>query len=169
MKCNITPNAKVYMFCNGYSDLASACVNWATELLVKDYYSDNLAVVAGSTTPYDIYELREYTIRALKDLGLVIPTDHEFTELITHALVVDMTEDRRSISHNLEILSGFCLDDDYSEDLYPFYSLWHAYDSLYNFDQDVQWYWEGIDRDNFYEKAYEFFKEWLKTNSAHKT
>jgi len=56
-----------------------------------------------------------------------------------------------------------CLEDKYSDYLYKFYLLWHAYDSLFNFDQDVQWYWVGIDTENFEEKSHEFFISWLES------
>ena len=157
------PHAKVFMFCNGYSDFASACIEWATDLLIKGHYTDNIAVVAGHTSPLDFHELRTDTLNALKDVGVVIPSDRDYTQLIARALVEEMVCDSNTVAANLEILAGVYIEDDYVDDLYKFYLLWHAYDTLFNFGESVQWYWDGIDSKNFNEKAQEFFVGWLES------
>ena len=81
---------------------------------------------------------------------------------MTRALVEEMVTKPNTVSTNLKILSELYMEDEHSE-YHDFYLLWHAYDTLFNFKEGVQWYLDGINVQNFEDKSRNFFVNWLES------
>ncbi len=74
---------------------AQDSIDWALDLLSQGYESPNLIKLVGLTSPLDHFEIQDYTRRAIRELGLDIPTS--VAGIIAYAR--DLASDARG-SHN---------------------------------------------------------------------
>jgi len=137
---------KVIWFCGTNQGNSTDCVNWAVEELTTGSDSQHLRLLAALNPPLNDFEVKDYAIKALDELGIQVPSGDEAVSAYARSLVNEIIIDRNKLRENLKKLFTLCHSNDYQEDLYDFYLLHCAVDDLdYG---DVQHYWEGANKDN---------------------
>ncbi|PGZ90953.1 hypothetical protein [Bacillus sp. AFS029533] len=56
---------------------SSDYVNWAIEMLLNDYLTDSLIILASFIEPLNIFEVEDYFQRSIKELNISKPTHQE--------------------------------------------------------------------------------------------
>ena len=135
-------------------------IDWAIEMMEAGFESENLYMLAGTTRPYNQFELQDLTTKVLKDLGL----DYCDTELTmknyVYYLIKTSLNDPATFLNTLRILSDICRELDYDKSYMDFYLLYYAKDELKDFDE--QFYWNGANRNNIDLIIIEKLNEWIK-------
>ncbi len=150
---------KVIMFCGSSRGNSEDCVQWALNALCDGEDSPSLRILAGLTPPLYSFEVRDYATKALKELGIKVLTGKNAISAYARDLIEDMLADPACMQHKLAVLCQLCIDEDYLDDIYDFYLLHWAFDDLQN--SEVQYYWDGADRNNIQEIVLAYCREWL--------
>jgi len=139
-------------------DINKTWVDWAVEMLMAGFDTENLAILAGEFEPYNQFQLQDLTTKVLSELQLDL-TDKDQTIknyacfLIDKSLVGEL--DNFKV---LDILKDICIELDYEKYLYDFYSLYFAKDDL-SYSEN-QWYWDGATRENIEKIITDYFTNW---------
>ncbi|MEM7794349.1 MAG: hypothetical protein AAGE59_38020 [Cyanobacteria bacterium P01_F01_bin.86] len=150
---------KVILFCLSDRGYPEHCVDWAMDALCAGEDSPSLRILAGLTPPLYSLEVREYATRALKELGIKIPTGKDAISTCARVLMEEILANPDDMQDRLSILSELCIDTNYRKDIYDFYLLHWAFDDLQA--SEVQFYWDGANRDNIQEIVITRCREWL--------
>lgn len=136
------------------------CVQWAVGLLVLGTDTPAVRVLAGLTPPVEYYEATKLIDRALRELAVPILREEDAIDAYTAELLRDFMDGRQSLRDVFAELTRLCIDTDYDNALWPFYLLGHALGELDALG--VQFYWEGVDRDNIDPVARQQARAWLE-------
>ncbi|MEM8612867.1 MAG: hypothetical protein AAGF93_12685 [Cyanobacteria bacterium P01_H01_bin.105] len=147
------------MFCGSSGGSAEDCVQWAVDTLCVGKDSPSLRILAGLTPPFYSFEVQEYATKALKELGIQIPTPKNAISVYAWYLINDILTDPACMQDRLLALGDLCTVEDYPKDIYDFYLLRWAFADLQN--SEVQFYWDGADRNNIQEIVLTRCREWL--------
>ena len=150
---------KVIMFCGSSRGDSADCVQWAIDALCGGEDSASLRILAGLTAPLSSFEVRDYASKALRELNIEIPTGSDAISAYARDLVEEITATPDCMQRNLGILCDLCIAEDYQDDIYDFYTLRWAFDDLQS--GEVQWYWDGADRNNIRDIVINRCREWL--------
>ncbi|EKV03790.1 hypothetical protein Lepto7375DRAFT_6104 [Leptolyngbya sp. PCC 7375] len=155
------------MFCGSKRGSAEDCIQWAIDALCAGQDSPSLRILAGLTPPFYSFEVRDYATKALKELGIEIPTDEKAITAYAQMLITEILADPDCMQDRLVALCNLYIDEDYQDDIYDFYLLRWAFDDLQN--SKVQFYWVGATHDNIQEIVITRCREWLIAyeNQAH--
>ena len=134
-------------------------IDWAIEMMEAGYESDNLYMLAGETKPFNQFELQELTRKVLKDLGLDYADKKTALRNYVYYLISTSIEHPETYYKTLRELKNICQDLDLDKAYMDFYLLYYAKDDL--LVDEVQWYWDGADRQNIDEIIKERFKKWM--------
>ncbi|MCT8335791.1 hypothetical protein NUH30_19045 [Leptospira sp. 85282-16] len=144
-------------------DIDSKWINWALEMLMAGYQSDNLSILAGERPPFNQFELHSLTDRVFKDLGIDYSDINQCLINYVH-YIIDLVKNKNvEIFSALEILKNLYIDTDY-EYLYQFYLFYFAKSDLT--ESENQWYIDGINRENIDYELDLYFIEWKSLYSA---
>jgi hypothetical protein len=135
---------------------------WASAMMMKGVYSENLVELAGIQKPYNQFELKELSDKVLEELGFDLEDQEKIIIDYTAYLLREVLEEKRDLLKTLRILNHLYIGFEYAESLRAFYSLYFAKEDL--MESEVQWYWEGADRTNIDEVCMGYIKEWLEEN-----
>jgi len=138
---------------------AQDCVDWAIDLLSQGHESPNLINLAGLTPPLDHFEVQDYTRRAIRELGLEVPTGVAGILAYARDLVEDIIDKPSVMGQRLRVLCDLHIQENYLKDLYDFYLLSNAYDDLQMYGE--QHYWEGAKLSNIRLIVINVCKTWL--------
>ena len=142
----LPPIGKVCWFCGTNKGDAQDCVDWAERALVQGADSPSLLILAGLTPPLNDFEVKDYTSKALNELGLKVLVGDEAVVAYAKYLAAEIVKDSNAIERNLKQLFILCHTNDYLEEIYDFYLLHCALDDLkHSHDQH---YWPGLNRSN---------------------
>ncbi|MDO3628310.1 hypothetical protein [Mucilaginibacter sp. BT774] len=138
-------------------------VNWATDMLMSGFDTENLIILAGEQVPYNQFELIGLTNKIFDELNIDLSDDDTIIKkyacyLINKALTGEMQAD-----DVLNILKVLCIELDYDRNLYDFYLLYFAKEDLKY--SDNQWYWNGADKANINTIIYDYFVGWKQNCS----
>ncbi|MBB5034536.1 hypothetical protein [Prosthecobacter vanneervenii] len=158
---------RVIMFCGTHRGEASDCVEWALEALCQGYDSPSLRILAGLIPPFTTFEVRDYAMKALRELDISIPVGAAAISAYAKDLVLEIVVQPSLMQEPLRLLCDLCIAEDYQQDLYDFYLLRWAYDDLQQ--EPVQWYWNGADRSNIHQIILERCHAWLVEHNAKAT
>lgn len=135
-------------------------IDWAIEMMEADYESANLYMLAGAMKPYNQFELQELTSKVFEDLHLDYSDKEAVLKNYVYYLIsnsinhletyLKTLRELKDIYYQLEMHSGFR----------DFYLLYYAKDDL--MVDEVQWYWEGANRENIDQIIKEHFQSWMK-------
>ena len=140
------PLGKVFWFCGTNEGIAQDCVDWALDALCEGIDSPSLRILAGLESPLNSFEVRDYTKKTLKELGIRELVGEEAVLAYSRDLAEEIIERRESLRANLKALFTLCHTNDYLSEIYDFYLLECTYT---DFDyQDFQYYWEGATKEN---------------------
>lgn len=75
---------------------SSDYVNWAIEMLLNDYSTDSLIILASFIEPLNIFEVEEYFKRSLKELNITKPTQQECAEYYINHLISEIIKNEKA-------------------------------------------------------------------------
>ena len=134
-------------------------VDWAIEMIEAGFESENLYMLAGHSKPYNSFELGELTNCVLKDLGLDYSNHDSTTKNYVYYLIKESIDRPATYLKTLSELCNICRELNYDERYMNFYFLYYAKDELKLFN--VQFYWDGADRNNIDKIIAEQFNNWI--------
>ncbi len=144
----------------GYS-VDSRWIEWAQTMLAEGHDTPTLRILAGELPPFDSWEMRPMVAQTLAELGVTLPSNAEAAALqLARVRVQKIIDGTMTQAEALSSLADVCLSRDYDRNLYDFYELHHALDSL-NY-QDYQYYWPDADRSNISEVIHNYCLNWLQ-------
>ena len=141
-------------------DVDKTWVNWAVNMLMANFETEGLIILAGELEPFNQFEMQRLTDRIFDELNIKLEDKDQIIKnyacyLINKSLMTEMQP-----FNTLEILKDICIELDYESYLYDFYSLYYAKDDL-NYSEN-QWYWPYANRDNIDSIINEYFINWKK-------
>lgn len=135
---------------------------WAAEMMSAGFETEHLIELAGISRPYNQFEFSDLTDHVFEELALDTTDRVKIISNYATYLVKQVINNERELFPTLEILKNLCIELDYDKKLYDFYSLFFAKDDL-NYSE-VQWYWEGANKENIDQMCIEYFNEWMGQN-----
>lgn len=137
--------------------------DWAIELLIAGFETENLLILAGMRKPFDYFEMEGLTTKTLNELGL----DYSEQLKIVQAYLTYLIH----LCFNNELIPIVVLTEardiyielNHEVSLQQIYFLYYAKTDL--MDDEVQWYVAGVDRRNIDAAVMDCFKIWIKTHS----
>ena len=142
-------------------DINKTWVDWAVEMLMAGFDTENLAILAGEFEPYNQFQLQDLTTKVLSELQLDLTDKDQAIKNYACFLIDKSLEGELDNFKVLHILKDICIELDYEKYLYDFYSLYFAKDDL-SYSEN-QWYWDGATRENIEKIITDYFTTW-KTN-----
>jgi len=137
---------KIFWICGTGCGDSKDCVDWATMALCSGADSPSLRILAGLDPQSNGFEIRDYTRKALEELGIKPLSGVESVLAYARDLAEEIVENSQKLRANLNTLYQLCHTNDYLAELHDFYLLDCAYT---DFDhQDVQYYWQGATKEN---------------------
>lgn len=134
-------------------------IDWALEMIEAGYQSDNLYMLAGETKPFNQFELGELTANVLKDLGFSYADKDAVLKNYVYCLITKSVDNPETYFKVLRELKDICQDSDMNAAYMDFYLLYFAKDDLAV--DEVQWYWDGANRQNIDQIIQERFRKWM--------
>jgi hypothetical protein len=134
-------------------------IDWALEMIEAGYQSENLYMLAGKTKPFNQFEFQELTENVLKDLGFNYTNTDVVLKNYVYYLISSSIDRPDDYSKTLRELKNICQDLDMDATYIDFYHLYYAKCDL-NVDE-VQWYWDGANRENIDQIIEDIFRKWM--------
>jgi len=135
-------------------------IDWAIDMIEAGYESENLYMLAGEIKPYNQFELQELTTKVLKDLKLDYSDKDAVIRKYIYYLISGSIDHPETYYRTLRELRDIYTEGDMASEYKDFYLLYYAKDDLSV--EEVQWYWDGADRENIDQIIKERFGNWLK-------
>ena len=142
-------------------DIDEKWIDWAVDMLIVGYDTENLVILAGESKPYNQFELQSLTDNVFAELNIDYSNKEKIIKDYARYLIDKALKGEIDSFKVLSILKSICIELDYARYLYDFYSLYFAKDDLLN--SDIQMYWEGADKNNIDLVINDYFIKW-KTN-----
>ncbi|OIN57034.1 hypothetical protein [Arsenicibacter rosenii] len=142
-------------------DIEKTWIDWAVDMLMAGFDTENLAILAGEFEPYNQFQLQDLTSKILDELRLDYSDKNQTIKKYACYLIDKSLEGELDNAKVLDKLKDICIELDYEKYLYDFYLLYFAKDDL-SYSEN-QWYWDGATRENIDEIITDYFKNW-KTN-----
>ncbi len=141
-------------------DIDKSWIDWAVDMLMAGFDTENLAILASEFEPCNQFQLQDLTSKVLDELRLDY-SDKDQTIKNYACYLIDKSLDGELANFKvLDILKDICIELDYEKYLYDFYSLYFAKEDL-SYSEN-QWYWDGATRENIDEIITDYFKNWKK-------
>ena len=147
-------------------DITESWIDWAIEMMDAGYESINLYELAGTTRPYNQFELKELTNKVFKDLNLDYSDKTKTLKNYVYFLItsnIDKPEKYDKVLREFrDIYYELDMDSEY-QDLALLY--WAKDDLIYT---DYQHYWKGATRENIdaiIKEQFELFKRQFETEA----
>lgn len=144
-------------------DINKNWVDWAVEMLMAGFDTENLAILAGEFEPYNQFQLQDLTTKVLDELQLDYSDKDQTIKNYACYLIDKSLGGELDNFKVLDTLKDICIELDYAKYLYDFYSLYFAKDDL-SYSEN-QWYWDGATRENIEKIITDYFVNW-KANCA---
>ncbi len=134
--------------------------NWAADMMMAGFDTEHLVQLAGIEKPYNQFELHELTDKVFDELNLDFKDQDIVTTNYVTYLAKEVLGEKRDLFKTLRVIKDLCVDLDYNQKIYDFYSLYFAKEDL-NYDT-AQWYWEGANRSNIDRICIDYLKNWIE-------
>lgn len=121
------------------------CVDWATAMLLKGHDGEALVELAGMSPPHNHFELAPLRDRALVEVGAPDVGPGAAVETYAAELWRMVLAGDADLAETLATVKDLSLRHDHPGDLWDFYLLYHARDTLWS--GGPQHYWEGATRE----------------------
>lgn len=148
------------------SDINESWIDWALEMMEAGYESVNLYELAGTTRPYNQFELQDLTTKIFKEFNLDYSDKTQTLKNYVYFLItsnIDKPEKYDKVLREFrDIYYELDMDKEY-QDLALLY--WAKDDLLY---ADNQHYWDGANRENIdaiIREQFELFIRRFKTKT----
>lgn len=140
-------------------------IDWAYDMLVAGFDTDNLVILAGELEPYNQFELQSLTDKVFKELELTWNNREQVLINYIGYLVGDTLAGNRKYENVLAVIKDIYLELNCNPSLEEFYLLYYANEDLSY--SDYQYYWDGATRENINEIIKGCFIKWrAKCDSA---
>jgi hypothetical protein len=140
-------------------------IDWAVEMLMSGFDTENLVILAGISPPYDQFELQSLTNKVLEELRLDYSNREKTIRGYVRYLIQTGTAEELDVISSLKILRelrDLYYELDYDNSILTFYNLYYGLEDLQH--DDVQWYVDGMDKDNMLSFVKNTFGQWLREN-----
>lgn len=127
-------------------DIDESWVIWAQEMIEAGFESINLYELAGTTKPYNQFELIELTNIVLKDLLLDYSNPDVVVRDYVYFIIRTGLNDTDNYLSVLREIKDICIELDMEDEYMDFYLLYFAKDDLIY--SENQWYWPDASRQN---------------------
>jgi hypothetical protein len=138
-------------------------VNWAYDMLLAGFETEELVILAGEHSPFDQFGLQRLTDKIFSELGLAFDNEKTVYKNYICYLLNEVILGNRDAVTALNSIQGIYLEN-YDRTLQPFAELYWAYEDLIY--SDTQYYWDGATRGNIRLIIREYFVKWQKENCA---
>ena len=138
------------------------CIDWAYEMLVLEYSTESLLILAGISKPSQYFEVKEYLIKALNELNIKA-LDKDDAILSYSTYYIQKIAKSENIEQNLKIIHTFCQDNDDNANIFEFSMLYWAWDDI-KYGDEYTHYWENANRHNINQIIIDVAKNWLSKN-----
>jgi hypothetical protein len=131
-------------------------------MLMGGFDTEHLVILAGISPPYDQFELQSLTDKVLAELWLDYSDKTKVINGYIRYLIQQGADENLDIASALKLLKelkDFYYELDCDDNLAVFFALYWGLDDLQ--EAEVQWYVEGMDRDNMMIVVKETFDRWL--------
>ncbi|MFC6267246.1 hypothetical protein [Frigoriflavimonas asaccharolytica] len=135
------------------------CVDWAIELLVNNIVTENIQIVAGFHKPVNSLEINPYVTEILKEFNLREFYGDEAVQNNAYSEVEKILNDEGVLITNLNHLCKICIDNDYDDNLYPFYLLKFSWEDL--IDLGTSYHNYNVTFENFNKVCIYEAKKWM--------
>ncbi len=157
----VSSTAKILLFKFEGKPVNNQWVEWATEMLIAGFDTEELRMLAAENEPCDQVKMKTLTDRIFSDLYLNYSNEHEL--ILNYVLyLVDLTlRNKVTITDTLDRISYYYDDTDelYKELLQFQLFNWAKQDFFYG--NDVSGYVSGsINRHNIDQAILRYFEEW---------
>jgi hypothetical protein len=129
------------------------------------YQSDNLYILAGETKPFNQFDLHELTRKVLEDLGFSYTDKDAVLKNYVYYLIANSVDHPETYYKTLRELKNICRDLNLDSAYMDFYLLYYAKDNLQV--DEVQWYWDGANRQNIDQIIKHYFRKWITEFEQH--
>jgi hypothetical protein len=143
------------------SDITESWIDWAIEMMEAGYESINLYELAGTTRPYNQFELKELTSKVFKDLNLDYSDKRKALTNYVYFLLTSNIDNPEKYIKVLRELRDIYYELDMDPEYQDFALLYWAKGDLE--ETEVQWYWDGATRNNIDSIIKEHFTHWMIT------
>lgn len=122
------------------------CVDWAISMLEQGRDGHYLRMLAGTSPPFNHFEVADYRDRSLRELGITDISDSAaITTYAAERLRLALAGEV-DLASTLRTIKDLYVGADYLRDIYDFYLLYFAYTDLQ--ESEFQWYWPDATREN---------------------
>lgn len=142
-------------------------VDWAVGMLEKGHDSYHLRILAGEPPPFNQFDLRSIVDSVFDELDIDCSDQEKSVKDYASYLIREMLGGRMNAVSVLRTLKDICLELDYAEYLYDFYSLYFAQEDLAT--SNIQRYWIGMTKENIEQEIFGYSKRWLQENGYKQT
>lgn len=139
-------------------DIDESWIDWAMEMTEAGFQSVTLYILAGTTRPYNQFELQELTDNVLRDLHLNFDNKDKVIRNYVYFIITSTTNKPDNYLMTLRELKDICISLDMEKDYMVFYLLYFAKDDLV--ESENQWYWDGATRENIDDIIKKQFIKW---------
>lgn len=154
----VKSTAEVLAFKALNRDINKTQVDWAVEMLMAGFDTENLAILAGEFEPYNQFQLQNLTTKVLDELQLDYSDKDQTIKNYACYLIDKSLNGELDNFKVLDTLKDICIELDYEKYLYDFFSLYFAKDDLS--ESENQWYWDGATRENIDQIITDYFVNW---------
>ncbi len=139
-------------------DVNKTWVDWAVEMLLAGFDTENLVILAGEFEPYNQFQLQHLTTKVLDELQLDY-SHHEQTIKNYACYLIDKSLHGEIDNFKvLEILKNICVELGDEAYLFDFYLLYFTKDDLSY--SEAQWHWDGATLENIEKIIKDYFINW---------
>ena len=139
-------------------DINKTWVDWAVEMLMAGFDTENLTILAGEFEPFNQFQLQNLTTVVLSELRLDY-SDKERAIKNYACYLIDKVRNREiETVKALDILKDICCELDMVSYLFQFYLLYFTKTEL--LESENQLYMDGVDRSNIDKVIDDYFTTW---------
>ncbi|MGE5497232.1 MAG: hypothetical protein ACM3Q2_04145 [Syntrophothermus sp.] len=138
-------------------------VDWTVSILLQNYDTPHLNMLAGISPPFYQTELMLIVDRAFNELGLDWSDKDKTLRAYVSELLEKMLSGGLTKKYVLKEIKDLYIEEDHREDLSDFYLLYYAIDDLES--SEVQWYWIGATRENIDAIVADVSQNWIQEYS----
>lgn len=138
-------------------------VDWATEMLVLDYDTPSLAILAGLSKPTNFFEAEKYLLSSLNELGVAFPEKHKAIVGYCRTFIEKIAKSV-DVKSNLKGLYSTGQIFDYEKPIFDFYLYYWAWND-FDYGDTYTHYVQDVTKDNIEDLVIKKAVEWLKNNS----
>ncbi|SHM89934.1 hypothetical protein [Mucilaginibacter sp. OK098] len=154
----IPSTAEILLFKMLERPVCKKWIDWAYDMLVAGFETENLVMLAGETEPYNQFEVQSLADKVLNELNLTWDDREQVYKNYVCYLVSAVLDGKLKAVNVLCIIKDVYLDNDLEPYHQDFSLLYWAYNDLTYSDQ--QWYWDGATRENIETIIKDYFMEW---------